>query len=119
MLLIQQVLDGPFRMIHHLPYHVRKDLHTSLQIFAAFFKLRETILLINAAAIVQPPLQLDQGARHFLILIFQLCSQINDLMPVLSLITLCSNIMQPASLTPQQPQWLTGKNASHGLDLSL
>jgi hypothetical protein len=56
-------------MVHHLPYHVRADLHTSLQIFAAHFKFKQTILpmalLINAAAIVQPPLQLDHRVPSF------------------------------------------------------
>ena len=64
-MLIQQVLDGLLRMVHLLPDHVRTDLHTSLQIFAARFKLKETVLpmavLINTAAIVQPPLLLVQG----------------------------------------------------------
>ncbi len=49
--------------------HVRTDLHTSLQIFAARFKLKQTILpmalLISVAAIVQPPLQLDHGVPSF------------------------------------------------------
>ena len=64
-LLIQQVLDGLLRMIHYLPEHVRTELHTSLQIFVARFKLRQPILpmaiLINTAAIIQPGLQLEQG----------------------------------------------------------
>ena len=68
-MLIQQVLDGLLRMLHHLPEHVRTDLHTSLQIFAARFKLKETILpmalIINVAAIAQPPLPIDQGAPPF------------------------------------------------------
>jgi hypothetical protein len=68
-LLLQQVLDGLLRMVHYLPDHVRTDLHTSLQIFAARFKLKQTILpmalLISVAAIVQPPLQLDHGVPSF------------------------------------------------------
>ncbi len=34
-LLLQQVLDGLLMMVHHLPDHVRADLHTSLQIFCS------------------------------------------------------------------------------------
>jgi hypothetical protein len=69
-LLLQQVLDGLIRMVvQHLPDHVRTDLHTSLQIFAARFKRKQTILpmalLISVAAIVQPPLQLDHGVPSF------------------------------------------------------
>ncbi len=47
-LLLQQVLDGLLRMVHHLPDHVQVDLHTSLQIFAACFKLKQTILAMAA-----------------------------------------------------------------------
>ncbi len=58
-------------MVHHLPDHVRTDFHTSLHIFDACFKLKQTILPmalrlhINVAAIVQPPLQLDHGVPSF------------------------------------------------------
>jgi hypothetical protein len=41
---MQQVLDGLLRMVHHLPDLVQADLHTYLQIFAARFKLKQTIL---------------------------------------------------------------------------
>jgi hypothetical protein len=68
-LLLQQVLDGLLRLVHHPPDHVRTDLHTSLQIFAARFNLKQTILPMalpnNVAAIVQPPLQLDHGIPSF------------------------------------------------------
>jgi hypothetical protein len=64
-LLIQQVLDGLLRMVHLLPEHVRPELHTSLQIFLARYKIRQTILpmavLISAGAIVQQNTQIDQG----------------------------------------------------------
>jgi hypothetical protein len=68
-LLLQQVLDGLLRMAHHLLDHVRADLHTSLKILAARVKLKQNILpmalLINAAAIVQPPLQVDHRVPSF------------------------------------------------------
>ena len=43
-LLLQQVMDGLLHMVHHLPEHLRKDMHVSLQIFSARFKLKQTIL---------------------------------------------------------------------------
>jgi hypothetical protein len=68
-LLLEQVLDGLLNVVHLLLDHVRADLHTSLQIFAARFKLKLTFLpmaqLINAATTVQPHLQLDHGVPSF------------------------------------------------------
>jgi hypothetical protein len=65
-LLFQQVLDGLLRMVHHLPEHMRNDMHMSLQIFPARFKLKETILpmamTITTGAIAQPDLLINNGA---------------------------------------------------------